>query len=268
MRRKQSTSRWEPNRAAVELNDVDILAHPGFLTMEEAELAKAHEVILELSARTFHMVTNGHVARTALEVGNDLVVDSDAHATDQLLSTHLARQVARGAGVPESAVARVLRETPQRLLPTLRQGLTPPASSGSAAPARSLSKGIHEHPVPGSFRDRPCTPVKGDGRTIPRIGEDEDLVESTGSAVGQQMLNERPSHAPTATRGRHRHFVQEHLGAPGVHLAQRRPSKKAHRPRSDGGEQEDIAPVRQVSVGAHRDRPGRPTTVPRPWPAG
>ncbi|MFZ0831078.1 MAG: histidinol phosphate phosphatase domain-containing protein [Thermoplasmata archaeon] len=104
------------NRAAVELNDVDILAHPGFLTMEEAELAKAHEVILELSARTFHMVTNGHVARTALEVGNDLVVDSDAHATDQLLSTHLARQVARGAGVPESAVARVLRETPQRLL--------------------------------------------------------------------------------------------------------------------------------------------------------
>jgi putative hydrolase len=104
------------NRVAVELNDVDILAHPGLLTVEEAELAKAHDVVLELSARRLHMITNGHVARTALEVGNDLVVDSDAHATDQLVPAELARQVARGAGVPESAVAKVLRETPQRLL--------------------------------------------------------------------------------------------------------------------------------------------------------
>jgi histidinol phosphatase-like PHP family hydrolase len=104
------------NQAAVELNDVDVLAHPGFLTTEEAELAKAHDVILELSARALHMVTNGHVARTALEVGNDLVVDSDAHATDQLVTAHHAREVARGAGVPESSVARVLRETPERLL--------------------------------------------------------------------------------------------------------------------------------------------------------
>ena len=104
------------NRAAVELNDVDILAHPGFITVEEAELAKAHDVILEISGRNLHMTTNGHVARTALEVGNDLVVDSDAHAIEQLLPAHVARQIARGAGVPESSVNRVLRETPERLL--------------------------------------------------------------------------------------------------------------------------------------------------------
>jgi len=110
------------NRAAVELNDVDVLAHPGFLTTEEAELAKSHDVILELTARALHMVTNGHVARLALEVGNDLVVDSDAHATDQLVSAAHARQVARGAGVPESAVTRVLRETPQRLLKRCGKG--------------------------------------------------------------------------------------------------------------------------------------------------
>jgi putative hydrolase len=104
------------NRAAVETNEVDILAHPGFITVEEAELAKAHDVILEISARSLHMTTNGHVARTALQVGNDLVVDSDAHAIDQLVPASLARQIARGAGVPDSAVARVLRETPERLL--------------------------------------------------------------------------------------------------------------------------------------------------------
>ena len=110
------------NRAAVELNEVDVLAHPGFLTVGDAELAKAHDVVLELTARALHMVTNGHVARTALEVGNDLVVDSDAHATDQLVSAAHARQVARGAGVPDSAVTRVLRETPQRLLKRCGKG--------------------------------------------------------------------------------------------------------------------------------------------------
>jgi histidinol phosphatase-like PHP family hydrolase len=110
------------NRASVELNDVDILAHPGFITVEEAELAKAHDVILEISARNLHMTTNGHVARTALEVGNDLVVDSDAHAIEQLVPSHLARQVARGAGVPESSVGRVLRETPIRLLKRCGKG--------------------------------------------------------------------------------------------------------------------------------------------------
>ncbi len=104
------------NRAAAELNDVDVLAHPGFITVEEAELAKAHDVVLEVSARTLHGRTNGHVVRTALEVGNDLVVDSDAHRTEQLVSTEMARAVARGAGLPESQLLRVLEETPRRLL--------------------------------------------------------------------------------------------------------------------------------------------------------
>lgn len=104
------------NRAVVELTDVDVLAHPGFITVEEAELAKAHDVILEVSGRSLHGLTNGHVVRTALEVGNDLVVDSDAHRTTQLLTQEDARKVARGAGVPDSTLTRVLQETPKRLL--------------------------------------------------------------------------------------------------------------------------------------------------------
>ena len=53
------------NRAAVECPDVDILAHPGFLTEEEAALAAANGVALELTARGGHNITNGHVARVA-----------------------------------------------------------------------------------------------------------------------------------------------------------------------------------------------------------
>ena len=104
------------NRATVELPDVDILAHPGFISSEEAELAKAHDIILEISGRTMHMVTNGHVVGTALAVGNDLVVDSDAHATDELVPLELAHRLARGAGVPEDRLGKVLSETPRRLL--------------------------------------------------------------------------------------------------------------------------------------------------------
>ncbi len=104
------------NRAAVQLPEVDILAHPGFLTVEEAELAKAHDVILELSARWLHTLTNGHVVQTALSVGNDLVVDSDAHDPLELVPYEFARSIARGAGVPEERLLRVLSETPRRLL--------------------------------------------------------------------------------------------------------------------------------------------------------
>jgi len=104
------------NRAAVELNDVDILAHPGFITVEEAELAKAHDVVLEISARSLHGMTNGHVAQTALRVGNDLVVDSDAHSSRQLVPSALARRIALGAGVPEPSVSKILKETPERLI--------------------------------------------------------------------------------------------------------------------------------------------------------
>jgi putative hydrolase len=104
------------NRAAVELPEVDILAHPGFLTPEDAELAKAHDQLLEISARAIHMVANGHVVRTGLAVGNDMVVDSDAHDTHELAPYEIARRVARGAGVPESELGRVLSAAPLRLL--------------------------------------------------------------------------------------------------------------------------------------------------------
>lgn len=104
------------NRAAVECGLVDVLAHPGFLTEEEADLARAHGTVLELSGRTLHNVTNGHVARIALAARADLVVDSDAHDTDELLTPSVADHVARGAGLTVAEAQRALEEAPLRLL--------------------------------------------------------------------------------------------------------------------------------------------------------
>src|SRR5512147_354346 len=49
------------NLAAVECEDVDILAHPGYITEEEAKLAADNGICLEITARYGHNVTNGHV---------------------------------------------------------------------------------------------------------------------------------------------------------------------------------------------------------------
>src|SRR5512140_3087256 len=53
------------NRAAAECAEVDILAHPGFITLDEARLAAANGVHLEITSRRGHSLTNGHVAITA-----------------------------------------------------------------------------------------------------------------------------------------------------------------------------------------------------------
>ncbi len=104
------------NRAALDSGLVDILAHPGLLTAEEAELAEKNSVVLEISARRGHALANGHVARRAEEAGALLVVDSDAHAPDQLVPGARARAIARGAGIAETGLRAVLEQTPKTIL--------------------------------------------------------------------------------------------------------------------------------------------------------
>jgi putative hydrolase len=67
------------NRAAI-LSGVDILAHPGLITIEDIKLAAERDVYLEISARHGHSFTNGYVARWAKEFGARLVLCSDAHS--------------------------------------------------------------------------------------------------------------------------------------------------------------------------------------------
>jgi putative hydrolase len=86
------------NMAAL-LAGVDILAHPGFITREEAELAAQKGIFLELSGRKGHCLTNGHVARIAQDAGAPLVVNADAHGPGDFLTSEMAEKVAMGAGL-------------------------------------------------------------------------------------------------------------------------------------------------------------------------
>ena len=108
------------NHAAIDSGAVDVLAHPGLLDPRDAELAKEHDVVLEISARVGHSLTNGHVARVAIGAGAELVVDSDAHGPEQLVPLEQARRIARGAGLAGDRVEQALFTTPAALVRRLR----------------------------------------------------------------------------------------------------------------------------------------------------
>lgn len=96
------------NSAALRCPYVDILAHPGLLTLEEAELAAANGIFLEISARKGHSLTNGHIAQLARLTGAKLLLNSDAHNPSDLLSPDLVRRIAQGAGLNEEESVEVL----------------------------------------------------------------------------------------------------------------------------------------------------------------
>ncbi len=87
------------NAAAACCSDVDILAHPGLLSADDAAAAQVHGVHLELTSRHLHGQTNGLVAQRARESGARLVVNSDAHDPLDFISQSMACRVAAGAGL-------------------------------------------------------------------------------------------------------------------------------------------------------------------------
>jgi histidinol phosphatase-like PHP family hydrolase len=94
------------NRAGIEAG-VDVLAHPGLISEEEARLSAANGVHLEICARASHGLGNGRVVAMAREAGALLVVDSDAHLPDDLLTPIWRERVAFGSGLTAEEMERV-----------------------------------------------------------------------------------------------------------------------------------------------------------------
>lgn len=94
------------NRAALEAG-VDILAHPGFISEEEAALAAEKNILLELSGRKGHSLTNGHVVQMAKKTGAPLAINADAHGPGDFLTAEMAEKVGRGAGLDHESYMRI-----------------------------------------------------------------------------------------------------------------------------------------------------------------
>lgn len=97
------------NLAALEA-DVDLLAHPGFITEEDAALAAEKGIFLELSGRKGHCLTNGHVARIAIKTGAKLAVNADAHEPGDFMTRERAEAVALGAGLSRDQFQKLQKD--------------------------------------------------------------------------------------------------------------------------------------------------------------
>lgn len=104
------------NHAAIVSGKVDILAHPGLITAQDARLAAEHDVFLEITCRRGHSLTNGRVVQLGREAGAKFLVNTDGHAPGDLLTAEFARAVALGAGLTEEEIKQALYQNPLILL--------------------------------------------------------------------------------------------------------------------------------------------------------
>jgi histidinol phosphatase-like PHP family hydrolase len=98
------------NMAALK-SPIDILAHPGLLTEEEAHLAAVNSIFLEVSTRKGHSLTNGHVVRMARMANASLVLNTDSHSPQDIVSKELALRIAIGAGMTDKEASEMFRNS-------------------------------------------------------------------------------------------------------------------------------------------------------------
>jgi len=98
------------NRKAVE-SDIDILAHPGILSEEEAHIAAEKGIYIEISARKGHCLSNGHIVRLWYEYGFPIILNTDTHSPEDLINDEYAKKIIISAGVKVADVNTVIQNS-------------------------------------------------------------------------------------------------------------------------------------------------------------
>lgn len=98
------------NTAALDA-DIDILAHPGLISEEEVKIAKERGIYLEISSRKGHSLTNGWLARLATKWGAKLILNTDAHRVEDLITEERARKILQGAGLSYREIESAMRNS-------------------------------------------------------------------------------------------------------------------------------------------------------------
>jgi len=98
--------------------DIDILAHPGLITLKDAKTAARRRIYLEITTKNGHSLTNGHVASIASQTKAKLVINTDAHNPEDLITSQTAMNVLIGCGLKIKEAAAVFANS-ERLLSKL-----------------------------------------------------------------------------------------------------------------------------------------------------
>ena len=108
------------NHYAVNSKYVDILAHPGFITLEEAKKAAENGIFLEITSRKGHSLSNGHVVDTARKSGAKLLVNTDTHSPSDFIDQEFAYKVAMAAGLSEQEAYEVVVNNPLEIMKRIK----------------------------------------------------------------------------------------------------------------------------------------------------
>lgn len=111
------------NLRAAKNKNVDILAHPGMLTKEEAENCKKNNIFVEITVNRNHAYTNGHVVKVGREVGVDFILNSDTHSPRDMITYEQGEQVLLAAGLTPQEVTETLQDNVRKLLTRIQQRL-------------------------------------------------------------------------------------------------------------------------------------------------
>jgi len=98
------------NQAALRA-DIDILAHPGLITPADIRLASKKGIFLEVSTRKGHSNANAHVVRGALKAKARIILNTDSHLPEDIISSKEVNKFALKAGLSKKAIVKIYKET-------------------------------------------------------------------------------------------------------------------------------------------------------------
>lgn len=103
-------------------SDIDILAHPGLFTEEEAKIAAEKSIAIEITTRQGHSLGNGNVTRLWEKYRFPVVLNTDTHTPDNLVTLEFAKKVLLCAGIKNEEVENVFKTSlkiAKRIFPDL-----------------------------------------------------------------------------------------------------------------------------------------------------
>jgi putative hydrolase len=108
------------NRAAIQAG-ADIISHPGLISTEDLLFAKEKNILLEITSRKGHSLSNGHVAKEAMRFGVPLCVNSDSHSPSDLITKEFALKVLLGAGIEKNRTDAIFENSRNLIEKVLRR---------------------------------------------------------------------------------------------------------------------------------------------------
>lgn len=97
------------NHAALEA-DIDILAHPGLICDEDIKLAKRKGIFLEVTSRKGHRDANRYVVGRALKWSAKLILNSDSHMPEDIITPAQLINIGRRAGLSQKYINKIFKD--------------------------------------------------------------------------------------------------------------------------------------------------------------